>query len=151
MAPGQLLRIEGTPWGRIGAGMVLAGLVGACDREPDFDPPARIQVICSAPSTSSSTSISTSPSAPPTGEPIVLVLDTGDRRARWANGPGAPMGVLTVEDHQYVVAFAGGGTKAWRATLNRFDGNMVLETGKRGAAGTRERLACKREAEGPRL
>lgn len=141
MGLGQLLRIEGTSWGRIGVGMMLAGVVGACDHKPDFDPPAKIQVTCT----------STLPSAPPTAEPIVLILDTGDRRVRWANGPGAPTGALTVDDHQYVVAFSGGGAKAWRATLNRFDGTMVRETGNPGAAGARERLACKREAEGPKL
>lgn len=143
MALGRLLRIDGTPLGRIGAGMMLVGLVSACDRESDFDPPARIQVTCSATSTSTST--------PPSTEPIVLILDTGDRRVRWANGPDAPTGVLTVGDHQYAVAFTGDGAKSWRATLNRFDGTMVRETGKPGAAGTRERLACKREPEGPKL
>ena len=151
MGLGQLLRIDSARGGGIAAGMMMVGLTSACEREPDFDPPSKIQVVCTAPTTSTAAPPSAPTSPPPTAGSIVLVLDTGDDRVRWANGPGAPTGVLTVEDQQYVLAFTHDRAKPWRATLNRFDGTMVREVGKPGAARTRELLACKREAEGPKL
>lgn len=143
MGTGSDLRINAIRWSGIGAATLALALTSACEREPDLDPPAKTQVVCTPAAT-------TSPSASSVGAPIVLVLDTGDRSVRWVNGPGAPVGALTVEDHQYILRF-GQGPTGWRATLNRFDGAMVREVGKASPSQTSQRFACKRETEGPKF
>lgn len=110
----------------------------ACQREPALDPPAKVQVVCA-------------PTTTPSATPMLFVLDTGDRSVRWANGPGAPTGALTIEDHQYVLRFGRDEPASWRATLNRYDGTMLRELGKPGPTQTQQRLTCRRDAEGPKL
>lgn len=115
--------------------ILASGLTAGCDGTADLDPPTRFQITC-APATGAAAD-----------EVRVLVLDTGDRSVRWVNGPGAPSGYLSREDHQYLLR-VGDGASAWRAVLNRFDGSMVVEAGR---PATRRRLACVRETEGPKL
>lgn len=146
MGTGSDLRIKAIRWSGIGSAMFALSVVSACEREPDLDPPAKIQVAC----TPSAPTSSAPPATASAALPIVLVLDTGDQSARWVNGPGAPVGALTVQDQQYLLRF-GQEPTGWRATLNRFDGMMVREVGKAGAARAPQRFACKRETEGPKF
>ncbi len=124
--------------------IVAAGLgaAGCRDFDPDLDPPEVKQIVCRE-------------VGKPTPSPsLVYVLDTGADRVTWANGPGAPEGRLKVEDHAYRFDF---GDHA--ATVNRFDGDMVRETGRApfldGGAATKDnrRLAwtCAAQAEGPKF
>ena len=139
MGLGQILRIDRVHAARIGAMAIVLALATGCERESDLAPPAKVQIACA----------SAQPSTAQTATPMVLVLDTGDRSVHWANGPGAPTGVLTVENHQYLLRFGEDEPASWRATLNRFDGTMMQEVGKPGPAQTRQQLICKPETEGP--
>lgn len=149
MGSAATFRIDGK---RLTAPLVLiAALTTGCDRwEPDLDAPARTQMICMA----------TGPSSPASTPPLIFVLDTGDDRVRWVNGPGTPVGSLAVEDHQYRFTFKAGGVVVSQASVNRFDGVMDRETGaapflrSNGSAGPgnlRQRFSCKPQAQGPKL
>ena len=138
MGLGSVFRIERVS--RAAAAMAACCLSVGCDRLFELEPPAKVQLVCTP-----------APTATTASGVMVLVVDTGDKSVRWLNAPGAPTGDLTVKDHQYEFVFATAGTPPWRATVNRFDGVMTRNLGPPGATRTRHTLACKREAEGPKL
>lgn len=142
MGLGSVFRIERLP--RVAAAIAACGLAAGCERFSELEAPATVQLVCTP-------TPMVGPTATTASGVIVLVVDTGDESVRWLNAPGAPTGDLAVKDHQYEFAFATAGTPPWRATVNRFDGVMTRDLGPPGATRTRQTLACKREAEGPKL
>lgn len=131
-------------YGRFGALATAAVVLTGCDRLDALDPPTRVQLSCASTSTSTTGGASA-------GAPMILVLDTGSRDARWVNGAGTPTGSLSVADDAYTIRFGPDGPAQWRAEINRFDGLMTRRTGPDGSRQTRETFRCTREAEGPRL
>lgn len=142
MGLGSVFRIERLAG--VAAAMAACGLAAGCDRLSELEAPATVQLVCTPRPTAG-------PTATTASGVMILVIDTGDKSVRWLNAPGAPAGDLSVKDHQYEFAFATAGTPPWRATVNRFDGVMTRDLGPPGPSRTRQTLACKREAEGPKL
>lgn len=130
--------------GRFIASVVVTGLLlaGCRERKLDFDPPEVKQIACRPSDVGAARGT------------LVYILDTGLKTVTWANGPDAPEGRLTIEDHTYRFVFPD-----HEAKVNRFDGLMVREVGHGpffGAGQARNGNAraswtCAPQAEGPKF
>lgn len=85
---------------------------------------------------------------------LIYILDTGERTAIWANGPGAPKGRLSVSKFDYRLTFPGQGAATYEVVINRYDGTLVRKGPKpptTKAAQVEVRWSCKAERTGPKF
>jgi hypothetical protein len=122
------------------------GLCACDDRWTKLDPPKVVQLACK----------------PTTGDQsMVFVIDTGLKRAIWANEADGPQGKADVTDREYRLHFPGS-AKAYEslAVINRYDGAMQREfgsppflqsTGSVKPGNIRQTWRCSMEKTGPKL
>uniref|UniRef100_B0SXT1 Uncharacterized protein n=1 Tax=Caulobacter sp. (strain K31) TaxID=366602 RepID=B0SXT1_CAUSK len=120
--------------------LTLAIGVTGCDWAHDTEAPKRKVLTCE---------LKDSPA-------LVYILDTGERTATWANGPGAPKGRLSVNEFEYRLTFPGRNGVSSEVVINRYDGALVrktpeLATVKAGSAKPEIRWSCKAESKGPKF